>query len=180
MQKVIGFDLDGVFVDHPPGISFSVLDFLYKDQKKQELSYRLPSVAEQQIRRLSHLPFVRPQISKNCDYIKKVKDKYNLYLISGRFGFLEDLTRLWLKKNGMDNIFRKVCLNSNNEQPHLFKDRMLEFYKIEAYCEDDFDSIAFLSERHKKIKFYWYTDDQNVKLRISNIVAIKNLEEIFQ
>ena len=180
MLKIIGFDLDGVFVDHPPFVSFSILDCLYKDRKKQELSYRFPSQFEQKIRRLSHLSFVRPPITANCEQLKKIKDQYSLYLISGRFGFLEDLTYKWLKKYEMDNVFKKICLNTGNEQPHLFKERMLKENIINAYCEDDFDSITYLANRFKKIKFYWYTNDQNVKLKVSNIIAINNLGEIFK
>ncbi len=182
MAKKIGLDLDGILIGRPPLIPKKVIEYLYKDQTKQKLTYRFPSFFEQKIRQISHIPGVRPPILKNCNFLKKIaaSKKYQLFVISGRFGFLQNLTYTWLKKYQLHEIFNKIYLNTENLQPHIFKSEMIEKIKVNMFIDDDFDTIVYLAPRFKKIHFYWYTENKNTKLNISNVTAIDNLGTILK
>lgn len=180
MRKSIGLDLDGVLVGLPPLTSPKIIETLYKDQKSEKLKYRFPGLLEQKIRRLSHLPFVRPPIQINCDIVCNVGEKYDLFLVTGRFKFLEDLTLVWLKKYNLYSCFKKIYINVNNMQPHVFKSEMITKLKLSSYIDDDFDSIMYCATRNKKTHFYWYTNSiDDEKLDTSNVTLIRNLTDVF-
>lgn len=180
MKKNIGLDLDGVLVGLPPLTSTHVIEYLYKDQKANKLSYRFPGNFEQTVRKLTHLPFVRPPLEPNCSLVRKTSHAYNFYLITGRFKFLENLTYTWLSRYHLLSCFQKIYINTENEQPHLFKNRIIAKLKLNTYIEDDFDSIMYLATQHKKVHFYWYTKSNTINLNSSNVTAVKNLDNILQ
>lgn len=178
MRKSIGLDLDGVLVGLPPLTSPTIIETLYKDQKSEKLSYRFPGILEQKIRRLSHLPFVRPPLEPNCATVKNTSSKYDLYLVTGRYKFLEDLTYIWLKKYNLYNSFKEIYINIDNKQPHIFKSEIIAKLKLNLYIEDDFDSIMYCATRNKKTHFYWYTNSEGERLNTSNVTLVKNLSKI--
>lgn len=151
----IGLDMDGVIVDKPPLIPKSFLEWLVRSHQTKNLSYRFPSFRlEQIIRWLSHHPFLRPAIKENLAFIKKIakKKKYQLYLISGRYSFLEDRTWQWLKFHKIDKLFAGVHLNLKNQQPHFFKAKKIKELKINLYIDDDKPLVDHLSACLKKTK----------------------------
>jgi len=140
MKKIrLAFDLDGILVDKPPLIPKKLLERLFKGKQKG-LHYRFPETKiEQSIRKISHFYLFRPPIKKNIILLKKLarNRKYDLYLVSSRYSFLEKETRAWLKKKKINQCFNQVILNLNNQQPHLFKEKQIEKFKIGIYLEDD-------------------------------------------
>ena len=176
----IGFDLDQVFVDKPPFIPYAVLERLYK-KKNNSLAYRIPGVFEQKIRTLSHHWFLRPPIKINIDALSEISmnNALELYLITGRFGFLEDKTDALLKRYRIERYFKGIYLDLQNEQPHVFKNRMLKKLHIERYVDDDVDLLLYLSERNLKMEFYWVTRKEHMHAVSlpKNITQIKDLEE---
>lgn len=178
MSKSIGLDLDGVLVGLPPLVPSWIVERLYKDQNSTTISYRFPGKLEQYIRRLSHLPFVRPAIEPNCTLVRQFAEKNDLFLISGRYSFLEQVTVDWLKKYKLFSSFKTIYLNLNNEQPHIFKSMLLEKLKLSSYIDDDFDSIMYCAPRYRKTHFYWYTNTNTVKLNHSNITGISDLKKV--
>lgn len=167
----IGFDLDGVFIDKPPLIPRKVLEWLYRSHNKKQLSYRYPKTRlERLIRRISHYYKFRPPIKKNLDFVKNLsKDRnYELYVISGRYGFLEKRTKIWFKMNGLDKTFREIHINLKNEQPHVFKEKMLKKFKPNIYFEDDELIVRYLSKKLEK---------RGMKIR--HLVFRSNLSDLF-
>lgn len=180
LQKVrIGFDLDGIFIDSPPFIPKRIIEKLYK-RSDNALSYRIPGKAEQKIRVLSHFPIIRPPIKKNISsLIQTSKNKdINLYLISSRFSFLKKRTSQWDEKNKLLNYFKKVFFNDRDEQPHLFKNRVIREEKIEKFIDDDIDLLKYLAKENPKVEFFWLNPGNNSRTDLpQNIKIIKNLEE---
>jgi len=177
----IGFDLDGIFVNTPPFVPKIIIDKLYKDQDNGGLHYRIPNIIEQRIRVLSHLPPLRPAIGKNILTLQDLakSQKHTLFLISSRFGFLKKRTEALVKKHGFDRIFKKLYFNYFNEQPHLFKHRILKEIKIDAFIDDDLSLLKYLARENPKIIFYWLNRTKNIKL-MDNLYAICNLKQIKQ
>ena len=149
----LGFDLDGVIVDKPPLIPKVWLEYLFKGGGENNLYYRFPqSKMEQIIRKISHFYLFRPPLKKNIDFVKKLKKQgHRLYLISGRYSFLKKETANWLKERGLNGMFREIFLNLKNEQPYVFKERIIRQLNLDYYFEDDKKIAAYLQERQSGV-----------------------------
>jgi len=151
----IAFDLDGVIIDKPPFVPKKLLEWLFKGGDGGKLFYRFPqSKLEQKIRKFSHFYLFRPPIGINIEFIKKLaaKGEYELYIVSGRYSFLAKETESWLKKKGINKLFKKVFLNLDDEQPHLFKEKKLREIEPDIFIDDD-DLIAdYLAEKLPKTR----------------------------
>lgn len=176
----IGFDFDKVFVNYPPLIPSSLIDLLYK-KKNHKLVYRIPGTLEQKIRILSHISLLRQPIKRNVKTLSQivVYDSVETYLISGRFGFLKKQTENWIKKHKIDPLFKKKYFNFSNQQPHIFKNEIIQKLNIEMFIDDDLDLLLFLAQKNPNIDFFWVNGrlfEPHVTLP-NNIISIKNLEE---
>jgi phosphoglycolate phosphatase-like HAD superfamily hydrolase len=146
----IAFDLDGVFVDKPPFIPKAVIEFLFRGHKSRKLHYRFPkNQAEQLIRKISHYYLFRPPIKENIEFLKRIAQKGNfeLFIISGRYSFLEKETAVWLEKKGIKSYFKKVFVNLSNDQPHLFKEKILNQVKPDIFIDDDPVLVDYLVKK---------------------------------
>lgn len=179
-QKIkIAFDLDGVIIDKPPLIPKKLIEWLFRGNWEGELHYRFPeSKFEQRIRKLSHFYLFRPPIKKNIEFIKELaKNKsYKLYIISGRYSFIKAETENWLKKRKIAEMFDRVYLNLNDEQPHLFKERILAELMVDIFIDDDELLTDYLVNKFcKKIKIYCLSSGRTSRLRVLEINSLKNL-----
>lgn len=161
MAKVkIAFDLDGVIIDKPPFVPKRVIELLFKGHTGSQLHYRFPKFkAEQLIRKLSHLYLFRPPIESNLEFIKLLArdSRYELYVVSARYSFLKSETDLWLKKRKIENFFKKIYLNLGNEQPHLFKEKVLKKLKVAIFVDDDTLLADYLVEKLKGTRVYCFS-----------------------
>ncbi len=163
----IGFDLDGVIVGKPPLVSKGLIEFLTKKPANSSLHFRFPkSLFEQYVRKFSHFYLFRPPLRQNIDFIKKLNSKkYELYVISGRYSFLTLETDCWLKKRDLGNLFKAVFINLGNEQPHLFKERIIKELNLDYFFEDDPDTVAHLGKKISRTKTFLVSPRQPVKLK---------------
>ena len=177
----LGFDFDGIFVDHPPLVPNALINRLYK-KSNRELSYRIPGKLEQKIRIFSHHKIFRHPIQKNLSSFRSIVKKNNLhtFLISGRFGFLRKKTEEWLERYKLKPFFKEIYFNFDNEQPHVFKNEIIRKEKIEKFIDDDIDLLIYLAKENPKVEFFWLHPGNNSRTNLpQNIKMIKNLEEFF-
>jgi hypothetical protein len=185
----LGFDFDKVFIDYPPFIPYTLVDYLYKGSlvfrknrtKNVVLHYRFPGPFEQKIRVLSHYPLFRHVIKPNVASLKRIaaKKKYKTYLVSSRFGFLKDRTQLLMEKHKFKDYFDGVYFNFENKQPHLFKEETIRNLKIDTYIDDDLDLVLYLSKKIPDLKIYWLKDGRKKNDQLpKNITAISSLKEL--
>lgn len=176
----IGIDLDGVIVDKPPFIPKKVLEWLVRSHENQKLAYRYPCLKlERSLRWFSHHPIFRPPIRKNLEFFKNLaaKKQHKFYVVSGRYSFLEDRTWQWLEFNKVDYLFNGIFVNLDNEQPHLFKEKMIKKLRLDVFIDDDFPLASYLSQKIEKTKFFCFSDKHS---RNSKVIFISSPEEIFQ
>ncbi|HUW24517.1 MAG TPA: hypothetical protein VMW04_02705 [Patescibacteria group bacterium] len=165
----VAFDLDGVIVDKPPLIPQRLIDRLFKGGNQRELRYRFPRFKlEKYLRKISHYYLFRPPIGNNIALIRRLarEKEYELFVISGRYSFLKDETKNWLKKRELEDLFAEVFVNLGDEQPHLFKERMLRKIKADIFVEDDEEIASFLKEKLSSLKVVC---PSNKKIEISSI-----------
>lgn len=180
MKKTkIAFDFDKVFVNYPPFVPSALINYLYK-KRNHNLSYRIPGKLEQKIRVLSHSSFLRLPIKKNIEVLSNMftKDNLEIFLISSRFSFLREKTNDWNRRNNMAQYFKKMFFNFNDEQPHLFKDRIIKQENIQKFVDDDLDLLLFLAKNNPRVKFYWIGPSKTETLP-PNIAHIRDLKEFF-
>ncbi len=177
----IGFDLDKILIDTPPFIPGRVINMLYKKKDNGELLYRIPSRPMQLFRRATHVPLLRPPIKENLAFLQSIANKKNkLYLISSRFKFLEGVTNQIIKTYKLDSTFDGLYFNYENKQPHVFKNDVLKKLKLDIYIDDDLSLIKYVARDNPKTTFYWFDTIKGKHKIGQNIIAISNLDEIFQ
>lgn len=186
---ILGFDFDKVFIDYPPFLPYSFVEYLYKGSlvfrknrtKNIVLHYRYPGTIERQIRILSHYPLFRHLNKENVEALKKIANekKYKTYLVSSRFGFLKNRTDTLLRKYGLNIYFDGIHFNYENEQPHIFKERTIRKLKIDTYVDDDLDLALYLSKKNPKLKIYWIRDRRKKECPLpKNVLSIKDIKEL--
>lgn len=176
----VGFDLDKIFINTPPFVPSKIIDLFYKEKSNGSLKYRIPGRIEQIIRTFSHYPIFRPQIIKNMEYIKNLsltnKNKY--YLISSRFSFLKNRTSSLIKRYELDKIFNAMYFNYANNQPHKFKDEIIEKLNLDMYVDDDLQLLEYLTDKNHKTIFFWLNKKISKPLK-KNLLAIRHISEMF-
>lgn len=177
----LGFDLDKVFVDYPPFIPDWFFDKLYKEKDNGILLYRIPGKFEQKLRQILHLPFLRPGIKKNIATLLQISQSPNnhLFLISSRFSFLKTRTEQLSKRHKFDKVFKGLYFNYNDEQPHIFKDRILKKLAIDRYIDDDLSLVTYLAKHNPQTTFFWLNNKENKQLT-NNIYAVTQLNAIVE
>lgn len=185
---IIGFDFDKVFIDYPPFVPYSIVDLLYKGSSffkststNGKMHYRYPGPFEQKLRILTHYSLFRPLINENFEILKKISSskKNKTYLVSSRFGFLEERTNSLLKKYGLKKYFNGIYFNFKNEQPHKFKEQTIKKLKINTYIDDDIHLAIYLSSKIPKLNIFWVKGTRNSPENLpKNITPIENLSSL--
>src|SRR3989344_3255633 len=120
---------------------------------------------------ISNPPYVPEKIA--------AENNHTYYLISSRFGFLKKITEELVQKYNLDKIFKSLHFNIINEQPHLFKDKIIKKLKIDRYVDDDLFLLNFLADKNYKTKFFWLNKKISKTLG-KNLFAIKHISKILK
>ena len=102
------------------------------------------------------------------ELVKLVKQKkINAYVVSARYELLEkDFTR-WINIIDPNKDFSGYFYNNKNDQPYLFKEKMIKKLKLDIYVEDNWDIVYYLKLKMKneKLKIFWIYNilDQYIK-----------------
>ena len=84
--------------------------------------------------------------------------KIQAYLITGRYSFLRKSLYRWLKYRGIYDLFDEICISDKNEQPHMYKERMIRKLKLDMYIEDNWDIVRYLNSKlteKPQIEIHW-------------------------
>lgn len=185
----IGFDFDKVFIDYPPLLPPQIIDFLYKggsyfkktNTKNFSPKYRYPGKIEQKLRIFSHYPFLRKPIQENVKALQKIagSKRNNTYLISSRFSFLKKSTNNIMEKYKLNKYFKEIYFNFDDQQPHLFKEKIIKDLKIEKYVDDDLHLSLYLASKFPHLEIYWITDQFSADIKLpKNVKPIRSLKEL--
>ena len=162
----IGIDLDGVVTNNPPIIPKKTIEWLVKSHTNHTKKYRFPKTKlERQVRIASHYHKLRPPLTRNLKTIKNLEEskKFEIFFISSRYRFLNNRTKQWFKNYYPTFDFKKVNINLENEQPHLFKERMIRKLRINFFLEDDPRTIAYLEKNLKNCPIIQIRKDGQIK-----------------
>src|SRR5262249_16323700 len=96
---------------------------------------------------------------------------------SGRFGFLKKQTEKILRFYELDGFFQDMYFNNKNEQPHLFKNRIIQEKNIALFVDDDLTLLKFLAKENSSVLFFWLNEKNNQRLE-ENLIGITQLRTI--
>lgn len=152
----VGFDFDGVIAYNPFRIIRAPIAYVKRDLLgMKKLNFFYPTKPwEQFIWRILHDSSVFP--SKGIDLLSSLVESGQIeaHLITARYSFLDDHLHDWLRRHKVIHLFKTINWNKNDEQPHLFKERILRQLLLDAFIEDNLDIVRHLTEK-TKTKVYW-------------------------
>lgn len=76
------------------------------------------------------------------------------HLVTARFSFMQDALHDWIDRQGMRRVFSSITVNTKNEQPHRFKERIIKTKRFDYFIEDNLDIVEHVSGR-TKTKIFW-------------------------
>lgn len=159
----IGFDLDGVIIGKPFFVPQFLMEKLVRLKVDHQLAYRFPrSKYERAVRYLSHYPLLRPPIMENVKLIRELSksDKYELFVVSSRYSFLDGRTKEWFNYYKLGKFFKYIYINLKDEQPHTFKERMIKKLKLKVFIDDDRLLLKYLKKRVDGVELVYVSDQQ--------------------
>lgn len=171
-QPRVGFDLDGVLLYNPIRIARPIISIIKKIFiKNNRLRFYYPrSDWEKQLWQLFHKSsiFVAPGLDEIKSLIKDKKIK--AYIITARYSFLKHDLDKWLKKMKVNRYFSGIYYNQKDEQPHLFKERVIKKLNLDIFVEDNWDIVNHLNNQQSTInycKIFWIYNifDRNIKYK---------------
>lgn len=139
----VGFDLDGVLLYNPIRIYRPAVSFIKRKLlKRKKTKFFVPHTPLQQwiFTQMHKTSFL---IAPGFERIKQLAEAGVIepYLITARFAFLKPDLDHWLKKMDAEHVFKECYYNELNEQPHLFKARMINQLGLEMFVEDNWDIV---------------------------------------
>ncbi len=54
----------------------------------------------------------------------------------------------------IDKVFSEIYYNENDEQPHFFKERLIDKLNLDIFVEDNWNIVEHLNNKYKG-KIYW-------------------------
>ena len=167
----VAFDMDGVLLYNPSRIFRTLISKSKKANlfPRKELEFYHPqSKFEKWFWLFLHKSSFK-LASGFRDLEKMVKaGELEVYIVSGRFSCLQNDSRKWLKKLNRNNVFTEIYFNDCDEDPHLFKEKMIKDLKVDYFVEDNWDVVNHLynqlEKKNKKPEIWWVSNlfDQQI------------------
>lgn len=168
----VGFDLDGVLLYNPARIARPIIVFFKKIFLRKEVDkFHYPQTKIQKLIWLMlHKVVFGPALGyEELKQLIKTK-KIKAYIITGRNESLKDDYNRWMKKLEAKKYFSGCFFNDKNEQPYLFKERMIRKLKLDLYVEDNWDIVNYLKKQTKILWIYNIFDRNiNYKYKFSSL-----------
>lgn len=157
MRKIkVGLDFDGVVAYYPLRIVRAPIKWFKSEiLGMKKLSFFIPKNNWQKILWLAIFETnIFP--ARGVELLKEMASSSTceFYLITARFDFLKESLDRWLKREHLTECFKQICVNGDQQQPHEFKEAVINKLKLDYYVEDNFDIVSHLTRR-TKTKIYW-------------------------
>ena len=148
----VGFDFDGVVAYNPLRIARPFVALLKKiTLRPKKLEFFCPQNAWQRFCwKIIHESSFFP--APGFTLLKKLlkEEKIEGYLLTSRYGHLEEQFYRWLKKHQADKLFKGYFLNKKDEQPHEFKERTIKKLGLDLYLDDNWDIVNYLNNQQSQ------------------------------
>jgi hypothetical protein len=152
----VGLDFDGVVAYNPFRIIRAPISFFKQNVLGiKTLHFFVPKYWWQKVLWLVvHESSVFPANGVKLLRALAADKRFEFYLITARFDCLKANTLRWIKKQGLDNVFKEILINESYEQPHIFKKRIVKEKKLDYYIEDNWDIVRNF-DKEENTKVFW-------------------------
>lgn len=178
----VGFDLDGVLLYNPVRVVRPIIYFVKKSLLKRDTDkfYYPKNPLEKLLWKVIHHTSLWPAPGRER-LLKLIKDKkIKAYIVSARYELLRDDFKKWVKIIDPKKTFSGYFFNNKNEQPQVFKEKMVKRLDLDVFVEDNWDIVKKLNGRRQKTKIYWIYNilDRSIDYRHKYPSLKRALEEI--
>ncbi len=157
----VGFDLDGVILYNPARVIRPIVVFFKRlFLKKEKNQFHYPKTPFQKF--IWHLLHKSSFISADgVDDVKRLvrEGKIEAYIVSARYDFLKKDFARWIQKIGASDFCKDCFYNNSDEQPYVFKEKMIKKLSLDIFVEDNWDVVKYLavsnSIKSRHVKIYW-------------------------
>jgi hypothetical protein len=165
MKKIqVGIDFDGVLAYNPLRIFRLPVSLLkgYIVPKKQSEFYIPKSGLMRFAFWVPHQMSIFPSIGASLLRESMERGDIQAHLVSGRYGYLHTGLIQWLKWQKMYHLFASVNANARDEQPHIYKERMIRDLHLDYFIEDNLNIVQHLESRSRaKVMWIYNVFDRN-------------------
>lgn len=176
----VGFDLDGVLLYNPARIARPLVSFIKRHiLKRKGTTFFIPQTPlHKLIWKFFHYSslFVDPGVKHIKDLISQ--NDIEAYIVSGRYGFLVDDFEKWLQKMETESYFKNALHNKDNQQPYLFKQKVIKDLDLDVFIEDNWDIVQKLQGSRTKIFWLYNIFDRGLPYQYKFATLTKALKYI--
>ncbi len=153
----IGLDLDGVILYNPARIVRpAIVGFKKLFVKGRVSTFYVPHKPwEKRLWYLFHKSSL--YVSPGFWTFKRwaLEGRIELYIITARYSFLKPDLEAWMHKIGAHDFVKEVIYNSHDEQPHLYKEKIIRRHKLDIFVEDNWDVVKHLVHHDVPTRVFW-------------------------
>lgn len=159
MKKLrIGLDFDGVVAYNPFRIVRAPIAFIKKNiLGVKNLKFYVPQTDLQKllwiiVHESSFFP------ANGTDLLRELSSRNDIefHLVTARFHFLQASLDRWLIKYDLKKVFTSINMNTQDNQPHIHKLKMIQRLKLDYFVEDNWDIINYLKGKTPAEIFWIY------------------------
>lgn len=152
----VGIDFDGVLAYNPFRIARAPVTYVKrKILGARKTRFYIPQTElEKLIWTVLHESSVFPAVGIDLLRQLTAAKKLEAHLVTARYSFLQKNLYGWLRKNKIEDIFTSITINKNDEQPHLYKENVIQERKFDYFIEDNLDIVKHVFPR-TKTKVLW-------------------------
>lgn len=152
----VGIDFDGVLAYNPFRIARAPVVYIKRKLLgAKKTKFYIPTTGfEKFIWTILHESSILPAIGTEL-LRELVRSKYfEAHLVTARYSFLQQSLYRWLDRHDMKHLFTSITINEKDEQPHLYKARVIAEKKFDYFIEDNLDIVTHLlgTEKGKRQK----------------------------
>ena len=160
----IGVDFDGVLAYNPFRVIRAPVTYVKKNVfKNRKTHFFIPkNELEKIIWTILHESSVFPANGVELLKEKVAAGEIEAHLVTARYSFLEKNLYTWLDSHNLRDIFKTITINEHDEQPHIYKERVIKEHEFDYFIEDNFDIVEHLVKKtDSKILWIYNLLDRN-------------------
>lgn len=156
----VGFDMDGVLLYNPLRILRPIVVFIkrYLLKRKTNRFYYPKNKFERFLWILAHKSSIVKADGLEDIYNLIRKKKIKAYIITSRYTILKKDCEYWFRILNKDNLFTACYYNEGDEQPYLYKEKMIKKLQLQYFVEDNWDIVNHINKtvpKDQRTKVLW-------------------------
>ena len=153
----IGIDFDGVLAYNPFRVIRAPVTAIKRNiLGEKKTHFYIPQTRPEKIlwtilHESSILPAQGVELLKQLIEEKRVE----AHLVTARYSFLQANLHSWLDNHELKEYFETITINTHDEQPHLYKSKIVTKEKFDYFIEDNLDIVKHFEKNKTQTSVLW-------------------------